>query len=174
MIIFRGRNARFCLDFETALLRQGEKRIDLPGRQYELLKYLTERPEKLVSWDQLRKDVWRGDNVNDEAISRTLYKLRQALGEEHPTIIETKRRYGVRFIGVIEQPSACDAEANLTTTAERNTPNLRTRPDHPMPSIENESTPARDTTDVVETGRPESKLASKELLDLRVHRPRTK
>jgi DNA-binding winged helix-turn-helix (wHTH) protein len=102
MIKFRGQTATFCLDTDAVLLLSGNQRIDLPGRQYELLKYLVEHPGKLVTWQELRDDVWNGANVNDEAISRVLYLLRKKLGYDHPSIIETKRGYGVRFIGEVE------------------------------------------------------------------------
>jgi DNA-binding winged helix-turn-helix (wHTH) protein len=106
MIHFHWRGASFWVDTDACLLWQDKTRIDLPRRQYELLLYLVRHPGRIASWAELRKAVWQDVNVNDDAISRTVYSLRQALGSRRPSCIETKRGYGLRFVAQLEPSHA--------------------------------------------------------------------
>jgi DNA-binding winged helix-turn-helix (wHTH) protein len=113
MIIFRGRDKPFCLDRYAEQLLPGRERsgvpIHLPRKQWELLRYLAENHERLVSKEELVTKVWGAtvsDGVTDDAISRAISGVRRALGDadpDHPAFIKTVHGRGFRFIAEIEK-----------------------------------------------------------------------
>lgn len=86
----------------------GETRIDLEPRVMALLCALVRAGGRTVSKDTLFDTVWTGVTVNEDALSRAVWKLRQALGDDarNPTYVETvsKRGYRLRVDAVPIQP----------------------------------------------------------------------
>src|SRR5262245_24143219 len=121
MITFRAQDRRFHLDPRTGLLLRGDRSIDLPKQQYDLLHYLLEtRPGELITREEILNRVWNGRNVNEEALTRAIHRLRRVLGDEDHAeagFIKTIRGRGVRFVGTIEQNAK--AEPDPAETDER-------------------------------------------------------
>jgi DNA-binding winged helix-turn-helix (wHTH) protein/Tol biopolymer transport system component len=98
----------FDLDLQTAELRNGERRIVLAGKPFEVLKTLLERPGELVSREELINRLWSDGTFVDfeQSLNKAVNRLREALDDsaDHPTLIETLPRKGYRFIGQLSNP----------------------------------------------------------------------
>src|ERR1700716_737611 len=99
--------SRFCLkhDGEKPPLRQ---------QTFQVLVYLLEQRERLVTKDELIDYVWRDTAVTDNALEQCLAEIRKVLGDDsrNPRFIKTVPRRGYRFIGKVEEVSTA-AEARL-------------------------------------------------------------
>lgn len=75
-----------------------------------LLCLLAERSGEVVTREDMAERLWPGVTVNDDALARTVWKLRQALGDDakSPRYVETLSKRGYRLIVVPE----FDAEAS--------------------------------------------------------------
>ncbi len=78
----------------------GEQTQKLQPKLIKLLCYLAERPLEMLTREQLLKEVWEREFVNDEVLSRSIALLRQALGDDarRPVFIETIPRKGYRLL----------------------------------------------------------------------------
>src|SRR5262250_3627695 len=82
----------FTIDLKREELFKDGIRIKLPGKVYQTLVALLERPGEVVSRDDLRQKLWpAGTYVNYDAnVNTTVNKLRLALGDspDQPTYVE--------------------------------------------------------------------------------------
>ena len=89
-----------CIDTHNQLLyRQGET-INLAPKVYDLLVFLCQNSHRVISKDELMEQVWTGTLVTENAISRTLVKVRKALADDpkKPRFIITVPRKGYRMV----------------------------------------------------------------------------
>ncbi|MGH8300577.1 MAG: winged helix-turn-helix domain-containing protein, partial [Steroidobacteraceae bacterium] len=63
------------------LVSPGGQSIALPGRAYDVLRYLLERPGELVDKATLMRSVWPSTVVEDNNLNQCILVLRRALGE---------------------------------------------------------------------------------------------
>src|ERR1700730_2061279 len=95
----------FEADLQTQELKKNGVRLRLPGQSFQILSMLLQRPEKLVSREELRQALWPAETFVDfeKGINAAITRLREALGDsaENPRFIETLPRRGYRFIGDI-------------------------------------------------------------------------
>ncbi len=84
------------------LLREG-RTLDLSPKLLDLLRYLLERPSVLVTKEELFGAIWPDVTVTDNALTRAISEVRQALGDDPaaPAYIQTVARRGYRFIGQV-------------------------------------------------------------------------
>src|SRR5262249_4130871 len=66
-------------------------------KNFELLRYLVENPDRLVTKEELLKAIWPNVVVTDESLMRCVSEVRQAIGDSRQTIIATVPRCGYRF-----------------------------------------------------------------------------
>jgi DNA-binding winged helix-turn-helix (wHTH) protein len=92
------------VDCQLGTLISEQSRQRLPPKLIALLQQLAQSPGQLVSREHLLATVWDGVVVNEEAVSRAVAELRQALGDEarQPTYIETIPKRGYRLIRQVE------------------------------------------------------------------------
>jgi DNA-binding winged helix-turn-helix (wHTH) protein len=99
----------FQLDSQRELLFKDGTKLRLPGKVYQTLLTLLERPGEVVTREALRERLWpEGTFVNYDAnVNTTVNKLRLALGDssEQPVYIETIPRIGYCFVGNVERRS---------------------------------------------------------------------
>lgn len=70
----------------------------LEPRVADVLRYLAERPGRVVHRRELLEDVWRDRVVVEEALSRCISLIRKAIDDERPyRILETLPRRGYRI-----------------------------------------------------------------------------
>jgi DNA-binding winged helix-turn-helix (wHTH) protein/tetratricopeptide (TPR) repeat protein len=81
----------------------GEERLTLAPKAYQVLHYLIENPNRLITHDELLSAIWSKANVQPEVLKSHILAIRGALRDEadDPQFIETVRGRGYRFIGPI-------------------------------------------------------------------------
>ena len=88
------------IDVESRRVRAPNGACTLEPRPFSLLLTLAKRPGLTVSRDYLVETVWSDLAGSDEALSRAIAELRQALGDDvrAPRFIETVPSLGYRWI----------------------------------------------------------------------------
>jgi TolB-like protein/DNA-binding winged helix-turn-helix (wHTH) protein len=105
----------FEAELQTQELRKQGVRLRLPGQSFQILKMLLERPDELVTREELHRVLWPSDTFVDfeHGLNAAINRLREALGDnaENPRYIETLPRRGYRFI---DQSVASTLEVSKT------------------------------------------------------------
>jgi Tol biopolymer transport system component/DNA-binding winged helix-turn-helix (wHTH) protein len=83
------------------MLYRNEEAINLAPKVFDLLLFFCRNHDRVISKDELMDKVWTGTLVTENAISRTLVKVRKALGDDpkDPRFILTVPRKGYRMVG---------------------------------------------------------------------------
>jgi pimeloyl-ACP methyl ester carboxylesterase/DNA-binding winged helix-turn-helix (wHTH) protein len=102
---------------ERRLLREGRP-ISLTAKVFETLKILLDRPGRLLTKDELMRQLWPDTVVEENNLSHNISVLRQVLGERdgRAPFIETVPRVGYRFLANVNQPGA-GADARIRPAA---------------------------------------------------------
>ena len=89
---------------EHVLLRDGEK-VPLRKREFSVLMALVENHGHVMTKDELLKEVWQDDAVEEGNLNRQISTLRKALGESpgESQYIETVPKVGYRFIARVRE-----------------------------------------------------------------------
>ena len=88
------------IDLNRYEVRKNGKALDLTLREFELLKYLAERENKVFSREQLLEEVWGYEYYGDiRTVDVTVRRLREKLEDDSsdPKYIMTKRGIGYYF-----------------------------------------------------------------------------
>jgi TolB-like protein/DNA-binding winged helix-turn-helix (wHTH) protein len=96
----------------SILAPEGEVRVE--PRVMDVLVFMVTHAGQLVTRDAIIKAVWNGAFVTDEVLSRCIYRLRQALGDDpkQPRFIETVPKRGYRLIASVRKTTtATEAQA---------------------------------------------------------------
>ena len=97
--------------------------IHLEPKVMEVLVRLAESPGETISKDGLIKSVWPDTFVGDDVLSRAIYELRKAFGDDthEPHIVQTIPKRGYRLIAPVHgmEPAAPPAEAAPTKRVHR-------------------------------------------------------
>jgi DNA-binding winged helix-turn-helix (wHTH) protein len=97
----------FQLDTQRELLFKDGGKVRLPGKVFQTLVALLDRPGEVVTREALREKLWpEGTFVNYDAnVNTTVNKLRLVLGDssDQPAYIETIPRLGYCFVGSVER-----------------------------------------------------------------------
>ena len=102
------------LDSEQRELRCGAELVAVEPQVFDLLIYLVQHHDRVVSKDDLLQAVWGGRIVSDAALAARINAARRALGDNGKAQrwIRTLPRKGVRFIGAVrEEPEAAPASS---------------------------------------------------------------
>jgi DNA-binding response OmpR family regulator len=89
------------IDFDTLEIQGGEKTIHLTLMEADLLRYLLERPNKIVARKELLENVWRvHEDTDTRAIDNFIVRLRRYLEPQpsDPVHLLTVRGVGYRFV----------------------------------------------------------------------------
>jgi DNA-binding response OmpR family regulator len=103
---------RAVIDFRARVATDGERILHLTHREFELLHYLAERPERVVFRDELLRDVWGYVEMPwtwsvDHAIARLRKKIEA--DAHHPKFIHTV--HGDGYCLTLEGANPVDAGA---------------------------------------------------------------
>jgi TolB-like protein/Tfp pilus assembly protein PilF len=98
------------LDTDRHELRRGATLIAVEPQVFDLLSYLLENRDRVVSRDDLIASVWRGRIVSDSTLDSRINAARRALGDngENQRLIRTIARRGIRFVGAVRMQSESD------------------------------------------------------------------
>jgi len=100
----------FEFDPDTCELRKQGLRVRLEGQPVAILALLLERPNQLVTREELQRALWPGDTFVDfeQSLNAAVRRLRLALDDsaDSPRYIETLARKGYRWVAPVMGPPA--------------------------------------------------------------------
>jgi DNA-binding winged helix-turn-helix (wHTH) protein/tetratricopeptide (TPR) repeat protein len=94
----------FRVDDQRLELRDRETSVAVEPLVLETLIHLIRHRDRLVSKDELLREVWQTEHVSDSAISRCIMEARRAVGDNgaRGEIIKTVHGRGYRFVADVE------------------------------------------------------------------------
>jgi signal transduction histidine kinase/DNA-binding response OmpR family regulator len=110
-------NFRFaCFEIDVARqeLRRAGAVVHIEPQVFDLIVYLVQHRDRIVSKDELIEAIWQGRFVSEAALSSRISAARRALGDSgnDQSLIHTQRKRGFRFIGeILHSGSAATAMA---------------------------------------------------------------
>jgi TolB-like protein/Tfp pilus assembly protein PilF len=112
--------ADYLLDGDRRELRRGTKPIDVEPQVLDVLIYLVQNCDRVVSKDDLIASVWAGRIVSEATLTSRVYAARKAIGDNgrDQTLIRTLARKGHRFVGDVriqangDEPTTTDLPPN--------------------------------------------------------------
>jgi cholera toxin transcriptional activator len=111
----------FEADLRAAELRKNGNRLKLQLQPFQVLVALLERPQEVVTREELRQRLWPQDTFVDfdHGLNTAMVKLRDVLGDSasKPKFVETIAKRGYRFLGTAEVISDQPAPAEPKTSA---------------------------------------------------------
>ena len=95
----------FALDGERRELRARGTIVPVEPQVFDLLVYLVENRDRVVSKDDLIASVWGGRVVSDSTLDSRINAVRKAIGDngEKQELVRTIARKGIRFVGSVQQ-----------------------------------------------------------------------
>ncbi len=102
----------FRLDANERVLLRAGRRVPLPAKAVSTLIVLVRNRGRVVEKDDLMKEVWPNEFVEEGNLAQHIFILRRAFGEtaDQPKYIETVPRRGYRFM---ESPKEIDASVSV-------------------------------------------------------------
>jgi TolB-like protein/Tfp pilus assembly protein PilF len=97
------------IDVERRELRRANGPVHVEPQVFDLIHYLVENRDRVVSKDDLIASIWGGRIVSDSTLTSRINAARKALGDsgEGQKLIRTIARKGLRFVGTVaSQPRA--------------------------------------------------------------------
>jgi adenylate cyclase len=101
----------YTLDIARGSLRAADREVQLRPKSFEVLRYLVESADRLVTKEELIKAIWPNVVVTDESLTHCVSEVRQAIGDSKQTIIATVPRRGYRFAAPVLRLAATAAAA---------------------------------------------------------------
>ena len=82
-------------------------RVHVEPQVFDLLVYLVQHRERVVSKAELIDSVWQGRSISDDALTSRVSAARRAIGDNgaEQRLIRTVPRRGFRFVGQVREPS---------------------------------------------------------------------
>jgi pimeloyl-ACP methyl ester carboxylesterase/DNA-binding winged helix-turn-helix (wHTH) protein len=101
----------YALDVSRRELRHGSGLVAVEPQVFDLLVYLVQNRDRVVSKDDLLQAIWGGRIVSESTLTSRINAARRAVGDsgEQQALIRTIARKGIRFIGAVRETSAPDA-----------------------------------------------------------------
>jgi TolB-like protein len=121
------------LDTERRELHRASLRIAVEPQVFDLLVYLLQNRDRVVSKDDLFASVWGGRIVSESTLTSRINAARKAVGDsgEGQKVIRTVARKGFRFVGVVD--TGPDRADPLNVAASPDEIPERPRPAMPLP-----------------------------------------
>jgi TolB-like protein/DNA-binding winged helix-turn-helix (wHTH) protein len=96
------------LEPDKRLLSLNGEPVRLTNKPFQVLLYLIEHRDRLVSRNELLDRFWEGKDVYDVTLTKCTGAIRKALSDssESPRFIETRYAEGYRYIGPLDERSA--------------------------------------------------------------------
>src|SRR5215468_2177098 len=99
----------YTLDIARNALRTADREVALRPKNFELLRYLVENPDRLVTKEELLKAIWPDVTVTDQVLTHCVSEVRDAIGDGNQAIIKTIPRRGYRFAAPVVRLAAAAA-----------------------------------------------------------------
>ena len=97
----------FVVELDTLRLTRVGAPVHLTHKPFQVLLYLIENRERLVTRHELLERFWQGHDVYDETLTKCVGAIRKALDDqkEQPRFILTHWAEGYRYVGPVEEHS---------------------------------------------------------------------
>ncbi len=120
------RFGEYTLNTETKELHRAGVLISLERKVFQVLTYLVQHRNRLVTKQELLDTLWPAEFVTESSLTRCIVQARKVLGDHRqaPQYIKTVHGQGYRFVAAVTEHSALPSEAIAPT------------PSLPLPSAE--------------------------------------
>src|SRR5687767_10340756 len=100
----------YILDPERRELTRGAEAVAIGPQVFDLLLYLVQHRERVVSKDDLLDTVWGGRIVSESTLTSHINAVRKAIGDsgQEQRLIRTVARKGFRFVGEVRETRLAD------------------------------------------------------------------
>jgi len=124
------------LDTDRRELYRTTSLVPVEPRVFDLLLYVIQNRERVVSKDDLVAAIWNGRIVSESAITTCINAARAAIGDsgEAQRLIKTLPRKGIRFVGIVKEEAKPVATAPTGAALELSHPPLL-HPDKPSIAV---------------------------------------
>src|SRR5215212_83567 len=97
--------ADYEIDVERRELRRATMAVHVEPQVFDLLVYLVQNRDRVVSKDDLIASVWGGRIVSDSTLTSRINAARKAIGDsgEEQRLIRTIARKGIRFVADVTE-----------------------------------------------------------------------
>src|SRR5262245_24945187 len=98
----------FRLDTVNHRLWRGDSRVSMTPKAFDLLRYLVEHRDRLVSQGEILDALWPETHVNPEVVKKHILEIRKALGDRsrEALYIETSPKRGYQFVAAVREATA--------------------------------------------------------------------
>jgi DNA-binding winged helix-turn-helix (wHTH) protein/pimeloyl-ACP methyl ester carboxylesterase len=105
----------FALDCERRELRARGTTVQVEPQVFDLLVYLIENRDRVVSKDDLIASVWSGRIVSDSTLDSRINAVRKAIGDSggRQRLVRTIARKGFRFVGEVDAAPKSDGNVAM-------------------------------------------------------------
>jgi TolB-like protein len=128
----------YCLDPGRRELKRGSELVAIGPKVFDLLLFLIQNRDQVVTRDDLLQAVWEGRIVSESTLTSHINAVRKAIGDtgKEQRLIRTIARKGIRFVGKIaeEETPATVLVTDSGIAGERLGPIL-TLPDSPSIAV---------------------------------------
>jgi TolB-like protein len=127
----------YVLDLDRRELTRGSEAIAIGPQVFDLLVYLVQNRERVVSKDGLLDAVWGGRIVSESTLTSHINAVRKAIGDsgEQQHLIRTVARKGFRFVGDVREKHSSDHPSSSTAGTAPNETAAQALPLPDRPSI---------------------------------------
>src|ERR1700720_4823952 len=103
-------------DVERRELRRAETLVHVEPQVFDLLVYLMENRNRVVSKEDLIASVWGGRIISDSTLTSRINAARNAIGArgQDKKLIRTIARKGLRFVGTVRTQPNGDEPAKVS------------------------------------------------------------
>src|SRR5256885_11315843 len=128
----------YCLDADRRELKRGSELIAIGPKVFDLLLYLVQNREQVVTRDDLLEAVWAGRIVSESTLTSHVNAVRKAIGDtgKEQRLIRTVARKGIRFVGTVQEVDlVANAPDTDSTIASEKLGPILTLPDSPSIAV---------------------------------------
>ena len=114
----------YALDVSRRELRHGSGLVAIEPQVFDLLVFLLQNRDRVVSKNDLLEAIWGGRIVSESTLTSRINAARRAVGDsgEQQALIRTIARKGIRFVGDVSEGKAPGPTVNTVPQAPAATP----------------------------------------------------
>lgn len=103
----------YSLDTDRRELLRGSAEIAMEPQVFDILVYLVQNRDRVITKDDLIASVWHGRIVSESTLTSRITTVRHAVGDsgEQQNLIRTVARKGFRFVGTVREQSGATPAA---------------------------------------------------------------